>query len=197
MTWEAHYQTGRPRLWPNEMLVSWMLRRYGDLPLRERKELNVLEVGCGAGGNLRFLTEEGFSAHGIDLAESAVLQAQARGYVALVRDIRAPRLGESFVDVVCEVTCLQHLRDDEHLTALGEVFRMLKPGGRFFSYRLGYGTDYAAIFPTSPPVWLAWKDEIEEQLDAVGFEEWSILEHNREYPREKWAKYLVVEARKA
>ena len=49
-----------------------MGRKYFDKDLEERKNINMLEVGCGSGANLWMLAKEGFNAFGLDESKEAL-----------------------------------------------------------------------------------------------------------------------------
>jgi ubiquinone/menaquinone biosynthesis C-methylase UbiE len=50
---------------------------------------------------------------------------------------------DAIFDAVVDVVSLQHLELEDSLTALCEIRRVLKPQGRFFSYRL---SDHSVMF---------------------------------------------------
>ena len=60
---------GAQRRWPNEEFCRFMGRNFFSKDALERKSINILEVGCGTGANLRLLAEEGFAAYGIELSK--------------------------------------------------------------------------------------------------------------------------------
>ncbi len=62
--------------YPFENVVTFICRNYPRD--KERKEINVLEVGCGSGNNLWFAAREGFSVTGIDDSKSAINYAKER-----------------------------------------------------------------------------------------------------------------------
>jgi len=96
----------------------------------------ILEVGCGAAGNLRFLHERGARVQGADVSPRMVELArglnQARGIEFPLTPIDGAHLphGDRTFDVVLTVTALQHNHDGPILESLvGEIARVLRSGG--------------------------------------------------------------------
>ena len=201
--WDALYREGRYRTWPNESLVAWVAETWGDVSRAARKAISILEVGCGAGGNLWFLADEGFSACGIDTSSEALAEARRvrnsiRSYVPWYElhqyDVLSSQFPSAWFDAVVDVTCLQHFSENDHFRALLEIRRILNSKGRFWSYRLGSGTvGYQQIFPGNPPAWLPMEKEMREQLRLSGFSAVKMYAVTREYPGRGVAQYFVVE----
>ena len=111
-------------LWPDK---SWRELK-GRYPLPWRGEGKVLDIGCGAGGNLKTLQEQGWEPHGIEISEIAA--AHARELVT--ENIHtgtlesAPFPPRSF-DVVLMSHSLEHLPSP--VDALKRVHRLLKDDG--------------------------------------------------------------------
>ncbi len=108
----------------------------------------VLEVGCGNGANLGALRRRGMKAWGIDLSREALLASPSLWHGTEVSLGSATELQfPSFTfDAVADVQCLQHLASDQLPKAYAEIFRVLKPGGRFFSMHLVWGQErYPAL----------------------------------------------------
>ena len=110
--------------------VARRLRRAG------QTEGLVLDVGCGAGGMLRALADEGFTTAGLDHAPEALERArELRGndprYTGELRlgDVcsHIPWPDETF-DAVVLNDLVEHLADEGG--AISEVRRVLRPGGR-------------------------------------------------------------------
>ena len=47
-----------PSFYPFDNVVTFLFRNY---PKDKQSEINILEVGCGGGNNLRFAAREGFN----------------------------------------------------------------------------------------------------------------------------------------
>jgi SAM-dependent methyltransferase len=90
---------------------------------------DVLELGCGYGGTLAALAENGTSAVGVDPDTNRVEDAKRRGLHATVGRAEALPFPEGSFDVVLSVAVLEHITDIQ--TALDESYRVLRPGGRF------------------------------------------------------------------
>jgi ubiquinone/menaquinone biosynthesis C-methylase UbiE len=97
----------------------------------------VLEVGCGYGGMQRALLESGAARTiGLDVDAGAIELARANlagePRVSFVEgDIERCPLPSSSVDIVVSDAVLEHVGDIE--AALGEVARVLRPGGRLYA----------------------------------------------------------------
>ena len=97
----------------------------------------ILEVGCGAGGNLRALAERHAYAEGADISPRMAELARAlnaeRGFLLPLHVIDGAHLphDDGALDVVLTVTVLQHNHDGPVLgTLVGEIVRVLRPGGQ-------------------------------------------------------------------
>lgn len=141
------------RSYPNESLIQFIAGNYFKLPLTARKNIRILELGCGSGANLWMLSKEGFDTYGIDSSQAAIELASQHlqekwGVEANLQNGSFTQLpyGDAFFDAVVDVVSLQHLNlNDSHL-ALQEVHRVLKPEGAFFSYRL---SDHSVMYEHS------------------------------------------------
>lgn len=150
--WE---QTHSRRAWgkyPNEELVRFIGRNFFKIPREKRKNIKILEVGCGQGANLWFLAKEGFDVYGIDISPSAIKKAEKYLSEAYnikahlkVADVRELPYKNEFFDIIIDCATVQHLSFKDHKKVCTEINRVLKPDGYFWSLHIaknswGYGT---------------------------------------------------------
>jgi ubiquinone/menaquinone biosynthesis C-methylase UbiE len=128
------------RKYPNEELLRFFGRELFKIGKTERKNVRILELGCGSCSNLWMAAKEGFDCYGIDLSENSIKLGQvmldqwgvrATLTVGSMTDLPYE---EAFFNAVCDVFSTNCLCESEFKKALGEVKRVLKKGGIFFSY---------------------------------------------------------------
>ena len=142
--WDERYQSGEGlRWWPNEELVRFLGKTYGDMRKLPGAGKHALELGCGTGCNLLALTAYGFFAHGVDASDEACLLAQE--YVGSMVDgkaqFRVSRLAlpdtlhwsTASMDLVVDCQTIQHLSWLDRSDTYKEVARVLKPTGKFWT----------------------------------------------------------------
>ncbi len=121
--------------YPFDIAVSFVYRYYPRC--KDRKDVRILEVGCGAGNNLWFAAREGFQVAGIDGSAKAIEYARKRfAEEGLTGDFRLgdftelPFATDSFDLVIdrCAITCCG-LSAAQKATA--EAHRVLAENGKF------------------------------------------------------------------
>ena len=114
----------RVLLWPDKTLRELKGRH----PLPWRGEGNVLDVGCGAGGNLKTLQDQGWEPYGIEISEVAAAHARelVTGNIHTGTLESAPFPPQSF-DLILMSHSLEHLPSP--VDALRRVHRLLKDDG--------------------------------------------------------------------
>lgn len=111
----------------------------GRIAARDR----ILDAGCGSGRNAHYLLREGFDVYAVDENPGA-----AAAFMELAADLGHPSpeghvrqasldalpFDAAFFDVVICSAVLHFARDDAQFEGMvGELFRVLRPGGLFFS----------------------------------------------------------------
>jgi ubiquinone/menaquinone biosynthesis C-methylase UbiE len=95
---------------------------------------SVVDLGCGAGRDLRALRTRDFSAIGVDWAFSiAAIARRYSGCPTVVGDLRELPFKDTAFDGAWASASLLHLRREEVTRALFEAWRVLKPGGLLFA----------------------------------------------------------------
>jgi SAM-dependent methyltransferase len=128
------------RRYPNEELLRFFGRHYFSIPKEQRRAVRALEMGCGSGANLWMIAHEGFEAHGIDLSPEAISLCAAMlehwrvSATLMVGSMTACPYPASYFDVVADVFSSYCLDESGFAEFIAEASRLLRPGGRFFSF---------------------------------------------------------------
>ena len=128
------------RRYPNEELCRFIEGCFSHYSHEQRKNIKILETGCGSGAHLWMLAKEGFDTYGIDLSQEALLLCQTMldryGVCAHLscQNMADMSFFEAEFDVVLDVFssyCLTKTQGEKYLKKVKEI---LRPGGFFFSY---------------------------------------------------------------
>ena|ERR1700741_3776594 len=121
-----------------------------------------LDVGCGTGRWVRRYEEFGFSVVGVDATIGMLRMARAR-------DTRTPLtaglaqslpFSDAVFDCLSDITVVQHIPYELQPTALREMVRVLKPGGRMILMEVICGKEPhigndSHVFPREPRDWIS------------------------------------------
>ena len=144
--WEQIYRARDWGRYPPEELIRFVVRH--SYSVSDRKQVKILEMGCGPGANIWYLAREGFDAYGIDGSETAIVKAerhlQQEGLKAHLQVGDIVSLSDFYptlrFDAVVDVACLQHNNVQAVQTILDQVATVLKPGGWVFSMMVAAGS---------------------------------------------------------
>lgn len=142
--------------------------------LGEVEGLQVLDAGCGTGYLARLLARQGAEVQGVDLSPRLLeiaREAEGRGPLGIdyhEADLAALPLEDEAFDAVVSNVVLQDVRRLE--TALRELHRVLRPGGRFV-----FSVTHPCFERPVPGTW------VREPEDTERVEEWRHLAVDRYY----------------
>jgi len=143
-----------------------LLRFFHDAGMASLKDLNILEVGCGTGGNLRRLSDFGADPQrcfGIDLFQKSLREARYVNPNISFAEANAAQLpfADSTFDLAFQFTVMTSVLDSRvRREIVSEVRRVLRTG----SYLVWY--DFAYSNPRNPTVRGIGRNEIEELLSG-------------------------------
>lgn len=92
-----------------------------------RRDLRLLDCGCGTGHNLATLLRPYGQAFGFDVTPGGLVHARAAGLALARADMSAIPFQSSRFDLVTSFDVMQYVRDDG--AVMKEMARVLKPGG--------------------------------------------------------------------
>lgn len=128
------------RKYPNEELCRFFGRNFFSIKTNLRKKKKILETGCGMSNNLWMISEEGFSAYGIDISEEAIKLSEnlfkKKGLKGnfTAGDFTHTSYKNNFFDCVVDIFSSCSLDKTQGEKYVKEVRRILKKKGKFFSY---------------------------------------------------------------
>lgn len=129
---------------------------------KKRKVLDVLDIGCGAGRNLLYLSKQGFALQGIDYSKKGInlIKSQLKKH-----NLKAELKVASFYDklsfkdnqfdAAISVQSLQHGKETQITKAIKEIERVLKPKGLIFitlSARMSKGNVRLCLVKTAKKI---------------------------------------------
>lgn len=123
---EDHIQVVRPRI----------LQAIDHLSIKPGSR--TFDLGCGTGDIAIWLATQGYEAHGIDIAPSAIAwanekakaqQSQAQFTVGSVLDLAV--YPDNFFHLVVDGQCLHCIIGPDRAATLASIYRLLQPGGGF------------------------------------------------------------------
>jgi SAM-dependent methyltransferase len=139
--WELIFRNRPWGKYPSEEVIRFVARGFYSRP--DRKDVRILDLGCGGGANTWFLAREGFDVVAIDGSPSAIEQAKILlgrdGLSAeFVRgDVENLPFSTGIFDAIIDSNCIQHNRWNGIRKIYADVHGLLKPGGRLLSIVLG------------------------------------------------------------
>ncbi len=146
--WEEIHARNTWGKYPCEELVRFIGKTYRDISRTERSGIRVLDLGCGQGSNLWFLSREGFDVYGLDVSPSAIQKAREflrwewniESVSLQTGDIRDLPYDDNTFDLIVDVATTWYISYEEHRQLYRAILRILKPGGIFWTMHVAEGS---------------------------------------------------------
>jgi len=140
--WDKLFSSKSWGKYPSIQLVKFIASKYYNM--KDRSSINILEIGCGPGGNLWYLAREGFKVSGIDFSEVACNQLVGRFESdSLSSQIDKLIVGDyssaidsfmpDYFDAVVDVKSLYCNSFDKTKNIINQLANKLKIGGYIYS----------------------------------------------------------------
>jgi SAM-dependent methyltransferase len=97
--------------------------------LRDEDKRRLLEIGAGSGHSAAYFATDGFDVVATDLSPEHVEHCLAKGLHAHVADFYDLAFSDGLFDAIWAMSCLLHVPDADLPDVLGELSRVLIPGG--------------------------------------------------------------------
>ena len=132
----------------------------------------VLDLGCGPGVETIHFRNAGFHAVGMDFSTGMLQQAREQvGEGFGQADMRQLPLASACFDAVWMQASLLHLPRVDAPRAVGEAYRVLRPGGLYYmSVKQGDGEEYLSNLGGQPRYFIYYQpDEVRQLVTGAGF----------------------------
>lgn len=191
--WEDIFRSSEWGKYPSEDLIRFIARNF--YHIKNRKDIKILEVGCGPGANLWYLVREGFDCYGIDGSVTAVERARKRILDELgqnlddniiVGDIINLPYADNYFDAIIDNEAVYANNWNNSKGIYQEIARCLKKNGKLFVRTFAEGTwgdtglkEYSSVAegPMAGKGFIRFtaRNEIEELLEPVTVYEINLL----------------------
>lgn len=142
--WEEIHSSQDWGKYPSEMVIRFIARNYYR---KNRKDVKILDFGCGGGAHTWYLAREGFDVYAFDGSPSAVKKAKEyleRDHLTAhfdVMDGAEIQYEKEYFDCVLDSACV-YANEKEYITKMyQDIYSVLKNGGKIFTSCFGTQTE--------------------------------------------------------
>ena len=134
-TWESIYSKYKNyrNNYPYDEVVTFIYQNR-----KNKKNMKILELGCGTGNNIIFFSEIGFEVYGIDMSKTAIeyckkrLKEKKLKANIKVNKIEKYKFKKNYFDFIIDRSSLTCLSQKQLPSTIKNVHASLKKGGIFF-----------------------------------------------------------------
>jgi len=157
--------------YPSEELIRFIAKNF--YSSRNRKKIKILELGCGTGSNLWYLSREGFSIYGIDGSKIAVEKSVERinrevpswsGSIKIGDFSKKLAFDDETFDAIIDVQAISCNDLTSSLQIYKECKRVLKKDGLIFTKMFS-----SVCLDSSTSLFIAPKDGIFSNMGKIRF----------------------------
>lgn len=136
--WEKLYSSLNDRAmmkYPFSIIIELLNFYYKKYPGVLPSEINALELGCGGGANIKYLSEQGCNVYGIDISQTAIdycirsFNASGLHGEMSVASVDNLPFKDNFFHMVIDHGSLVCVNEDMYQKAIDEVHRVTVEGG--------------------------------------------------------------------
>lgn len=160
-----HYEASEPHFRPEN--VAKVRRRIEALASAAPETQRLLDLGCGTGFIIGIAKDLFLEVHGVDVTPAMLERVdRSSGNVVLhqgiVEELPYP---DGHFDAVTAYSFLDHLTD--HVVALREAARVLRPGGRLYIDLVPNRNFWSAIYGASTSTGRPYGSIVEREIDEL------------------------------
>jgi SAM-dependent methyltransferase len=131
--WEKIHKEKPWGKYPSEDVVRFIARNFFN---KTRKNIKILDLGCGAGANTWFIAREGFATYAFDGSHQAMIKCNKnveQPSCLFQADASKIPVRDTVFDAIVDSAVISANTNRNAKKILKECFRVLKAGGKFFS----------------------------------------------------------------
>jgi len=134
ISWEKNYKLlKRYNKYPFDFVIKYSLKYFNP-----NQKTKVLDLGCGGGGNTKFLIDAGFNTYGVDVSPTAINLTRKKLSISnkkkIIRsDFKKLPFKNNFFDLIVDRNSLTHNNEEDLEIIIPEINRVLKKGGKVIS----------------------------------------------------------------
>jgi len=134
--WEKNYRNKRYNKYPFDSVVSFIFKNFKD---KIRKNVKVLDLGCGGGNNSYFIAKEGFDLYAVDGSNTSIqitrekLSFYDKNKITKCYFQKLP-FQKNFFNCVIDRQSLSCNKIKDIKKIVKEIYRTLKEGGKYLGF---------------------------------------------------------------
>jgi SAM-dependent methyltransferase len=129
--WDSAIKKNHYNIYPSEIVVKFIFNYF-----KKNSQKKVLDLGCGAGNNLKLLADHGLDFYGVDSSKLAIKKARSflkSKKIILSNFIDTLNFKDNFFDAIIDRMSLTHNTEENIDKTLINIKKKLKKNGLFLT----------------------------------------------------------------